>query len=56
MFGDAPQNLYIFIHPDYTFEGLAAYNTFSGRFNFNGEVEMCIVKDFVRTTNACSSG
>ncbi|MGJ8665070.1 MAG: T9SS type A sorting domain-containing protein [Patiriisocius sp.] len=53
--GDAPQNPYIIINSDYTFEGIAACNTFSGDLNFNGEENSAIVENFMQTTNTCDT-
>lgn len=51
--GDAPKNPYITINPDYSYEGVAACNTFSGNLVYNTTLEAYENTNFSKTNNTC---
>lgn len=55
-YNNAPQNPTIIINEDFTYEGIAACNTFSGSFVFTGTDEDTFeVNEFTRTMNTCDT-
>lgn len=52
---DAPQNPTITINDDFTFEGIAACNTFTGTFVYDETMEYYVHEVFTPTTNDCNN-
>ncbi len=52
---DAPQNPTFTIHPDYSFEGLGACNTFSGQLVYDGVEEVYYHESFANGVEDCGT-
>jgi hypothetical protein len=50
---DAPQNPTLIIHPDYSFEGIGACNTFTGQLEYDAVEDVYFHTAFDPTTNDC---
>lgn len=52
---DAPQNPTLTINPDFSYQGIAACNTFSGTFVYTGIEDTYAIQNFTRTTITCET-